>query len=637
MADTIMADGERQSISPLSSPVTAGSPMQILLGIGTASAFDQRSGLAALQHLNCTVSAGSSPGKYIAPRLRRSVSPVLPATVLSKRPLATDDSPKWQDKNIFFPAAIVDSIPLNSSPPNLSPPPPPPPPKCRWLIGATCHLTLEPTSPHREATLLIPAQPTPESGPPATPAYRRLFRTVCRATTTAEIFEGAWVKHGRFSAASLSTSLLDYIERGLILSFSHRAPSYDHFRVWIDSHLSQAGIMVDDASELGNDFFLLLLQDQANEQSALKHKFFFLNKYVDIFPWSPAFAPQELSNKTHPIWVELTNLHPSLRLRSAMEAVITENLGPVLYFPETKTLVHHTNPRILICWTMQEEIIDFLSLDDQGDTLLQQVTFLNHPQCCHNCKKPGHMMKDCTNPPHFRNDMRGRFNPPQSPLTPVGSPVVDSQEPASQPDSGPLVEPVPADGTTPIAAPFQVCPNVNSAIPFVPTSVVPTLNISVLGPTEESLLGDGHISDFSVPPVHLPIRTTRSVVSIQNIHNPEELANPDPVIQSPILADADLIRVSPKPLSPGLSSQGNSAGSKRWADYSSDSDDRADPSTNSPGGSRSVLSPHRNISADHQCERSPTSIHRYSQRFSIKAAARHSKRSGRGAGRRGKQ
>ncbi|CAM6098063.1 unnamed protein product [Calypogeia fissa] len=72
----------------------------------------------------------------------------------------------------------------------------------------------------------------------------------------------------------------------------------------------------DDASQLGSDFFLLLLQDHNHQKSALKQKLFFMSKYVDSFAWTPAFSTQSLSKRT--IWVELTNINTALRLKSTV-------------------------------------------------------------------------------------------------------------------------------------------------------------------------------------------------------------------------------------------------------------------------------------------------------------------------------
>ncbi|CAM6089405.1 unnamed protein product [Calypogeia fissa] len=362
---------------------------------------------------------GSSPTKYVSPRLRGSLSPTSPTTLLPKRVLVADAAPNWRS-NLLFGVTSNTAAPvptISSQNPSFA----------REVLGTTKLSRDTPVFPDEISAhpnvissndLVGPlAMPPPqldvhttlENDTPGTPAFRRLFRTACLSSNTRGLFNGARIKHGRFSAASLFTSLQDHSERGVILSFSQRAPSYDHFRIWIDSLMSQAGILIDDASQLGNDFFLLLLHDQANQRLVLKQKLFFLNKYVDIFPWTPAFAPHELSNKTRPIWVELTNLHPSLRLRSTVEGLIQDYIGPVLYFPETKTLVHHSNPRVLVRWTMSEDLIDFLSLEDNGNTLLQQVTFLNHPDCCHRCKRQGHQMKDCNNESHFRRDSQSRL------------------------------------------------------------------------------------------------------------------------------------------------------------------------------------------------------------------------------------
>ncbi|CAM6086612.1 unnamed protein product [Calypogeia fissa] len=74
MADTIMVDGECTATPPLS-PDAAGSPMQIHTIVDAVLGSGHFQGpLAILASLPCPP-AGCSPGKYIPPRLRRSVSP----------------------------------------------------------------------------------------------------------------------------------------------------------------------------------------------------------------------------------------------------------------------------------------------------------------------------------------------------------------------------------------------------------------------------------------------------------------------------------------------------------------------------------------------------------------------------------
>ncbi|CAM6098666.1 unnamed protein product [Calypogeia fissa] len=588
MADTEMTNGDYEVTSPCAPLPVPESPMQVRSCTGSNPVGYQCFGTDAAPTNSQLGLPTGSPTKYVAPRLRRSPSPASPLTVLAKRPLAADGLLHWRNNQTFRPANSSDITTLNS-PPDLSPPHKVlvahwgdatfPTGEGSSLPGSAALRGLGPSIADtsqapvdylsgghsvktHEVEHPVPVdESTTLEGPPATPAYRRLFRSVCKASFTKEIFEGARIKHGRFSAPSLSTSLHAHSERGVILSFSQRAQVYDHFRVWIDSHLANAGILVDDASQLGHDFFLLLLHDHDNQQLALKQKLFFLNK-------------------------------------STVEEVVSENLGPVLYFPETKTLVHHTNPRILIRWSMPEDIIDFLSLDDHGDTLLQQVTFLNHPDCCHQCKRPGHLLKDCTNPPHFRNDARNRLNTSVPQTAPVGSPVADSQP------VGP--RPAPLEETAPVLAKEVALP-------------VPLRQIN--SPTL---------------PVNLHIRTSLPEMQHRNDITVEDLPNPE-IAFNHVLVPELLPEVSPKPLSPGLSSQGHSAGSKRWADYSLDLDGGAALSTHSPGGGRIVLSPHVRNSSERQRDRSPESGHCDGPRFGIKNAARHSKRAGRGAGKRDNQ
>ncbi|CAM6115171.1 unnamed protein product [Calypogeia fissa] len=171
------------------------------------------------------------------------------------------------------------------------------------------------------------------------PLFRQLFRTVCEATPHQVVFEGARIRHAKISADTFLPALQDYSDRGIILAFTNRAPSFDHFKTWIMANMANVGIVIDDASQLGSDFFLQLLQDHSHKQVALKQKLFFMSKYVDSFAWTHDFSPQGLSKRTCPIWVELTNLNSALRLRSTVAVVVEEHLGPILHFSETGTLV----------------------------------------------------------------------------------------------------------------------------------------------------------------------------------------------------------------------------------------------------------------------------------------------------------
>ncbi|CAM6103277.1 unnamed protein product [Calypogeia fissa] len=453
----------------------------------------------------------------------------------------------------------------------------------------------------------------------ATPAFRKLFRTVCHATPQQNVFEGAKVRRAKVSAAALFPAFQDYATRGVILSFSNRAPSFDLFQAWISTNMAQAGITIDDASQLGNDFFLLLLHDQANQQLALKEKLFFHSKFVDSFPWTPEFSPHALAHQTKPIWVELTNLHSSLRLRATVEEVIQDNLGPILHFPETGTLVHHNNPRILIRWRMTEEPADFLALEDHGDTLLQKVTFLNHPDVCHRCKRTDHLLRDCNFPPHFRKEVQHRLSPSRH------RPVAASHQTHLRQEDGPQI----ANGVQ-----FEEHGNSQSDlnIPILQTGLVPPAEVSVA--VDEQLgapLGDQNIAmeppaDVPPLPVHLRIRTSSLSKGGPVEGLPVELVSPTvsiPDVPGELMIDL----TCHSPLAPAEIEH-----LPRWADYSSASDTEVqrhsqllDPehgkSKDTTG--RKVLSPPmHNHNSQRQRDRSPNSHRRSQPRFNPKAAAR---------------
>ncbi|CAM6097352.1 unnamed protein product [Calypogeia fissa] len=237
MSDILMAKGDCTAVSPSSPEVAIGSPMQIH-NFSDGVLDGQSPGLAPLQgpdpFTSCAHSslAGCSPGKYILPCLRRSALPASPSTLLTKRPLAVEESLSWWDNLVFWGSAIAASATPATSPPNRSPPP-----QCRWLNGAlqrlhrivlayvgavpgeSALLSLAPELQHSfvhsggaspanqldpSSTPSLPAvvgppfpahtKPPTESIKPGTPAYRRLLQTVCQASNTREVFEGARIK-----------------------------------------------------------------------------------------------------------------------------------------------------------------------------------------------------------------------------------------------------------------------------------------------------------------------------------------------------------------------------------------------------------------------------------------------------------
>ncbi|CAM6086266.1 unnamed protein product [Calypogeia fissa] len=176
---------------------------------------------------------------------------------------------------------------------------------------------------------------------------------------------------------------------------------------------------------------------------------------------------------------------------------------------------------------MSEDLIDFLSLEDNGDTLLQQVTFLNHPDCCHRCKRQGHLMKDCTNEPHFRHDSQSRPNLQQAGtdieeapavlLHPVVPPVGSLHQPqdlsASPFVADPLVRspaavtgdtdcPPPVGNTVPIS-------NLPAVSPLIPPNLIPSDSITMEVECFDDDPGRAPLSVTSPSlPDHLRIRTT---------------------------------------------------------------------------------------------------------------------------------
>ncbi|CAM6096330.1 unnamed protein product [Calypogeia fissa] len=531
-----MAEGATCELPP--SPAAPGSPMQIISGPGVFSV--PASPRAPTVQTSTQYALTSSPtGKYVSPRLRGGISPASPSSGTLKRTLAAVEELSWRNNQMAIPNGSVELISPTSSSPNRLPP-------HKVLVAhwgtanfatpagdgsSTCAVvnTSGPTAPDlilqrengdsrpsaSQSGPLSPAaragptspveqhSPAPESDPPATPAFRRLFRSACRASNTGDIFVGARIKHGRFSAAALLLSLLYHSTRGIILSFSHRAPSYDHFRVWLDSHFLQAGILIDDASQLSNDFFLVLLHDHANQLLALKQKLFFLNK----------------------------------------------------------------------------------------------------------------------------NDARSRTNPISAPIAPTDAPVADTTAPVASPGpdqtfhrpsfdvpslaDGGFLAPVARSLSSPTRGVWwRVEPVVVEPVTSLPPS--PTL------------------------PANLRIRTGRNVAPpVDNTTSGNLPATTSAALLAHTSEGAP--KVSSSPSSPAISSKGNSAGSKSWADYSLDFDGAATPPVLSPGGSRQILSPLATQPLDRQRERSPEARQRESHHCSIKAAARNSQRQGRGAGRRGKR
>ncbi|CAM6101642.1 unnamed protein product [Calypogeia fissa] len=583
--------------------------------------------------------------KYVSPH-RRSVSsmPASPSAA-HKRPLshspsalhlsAPSPSPAWRNNTVFQEHSYHEEISHDSSPTHLSPPHKVRVPHWPYAASTDTGRPSFPSPPRDCSTVgmdisstipLVAEVPTPSDSPVATPICRRLFRTVCLASPQQVVFEGARVRHAKISAATLLPAFQDYSDRGIILSFTNRAPSFDHFNTWITANMAHAGITIDGASQLGNDFFLLLLQDRNHQQSALKQKLFFMNKYVDSFAWTPAFSTQSISNCTRPIWVELTNLNSSLRLRSTVEAVVEQHLGPILHFPETGTLVHHTNPRVLVRWNMDEDPADFLSLDDNDDTLLQKVTFLNHPDCCYRCKRTDHALVDCKFPAHFPHDAKSRYSPPLARRSVAGSPPPeDSPRPASE------AAPIPTCGldstreSLPAHATEQVYGDVSTGIPSFSNPGGGVLDTrDQAGGTLE------YTSDLQLP-VHLRVRTSTPVRTVSGVDLPALGVD---VLVAPCNGPAVEGDSIPGGIEMEFSPLCTKDGANRWADYSSASDSeihrhhstQAEHPAHHPTASRGrmiLLPPLAHNSSARQRDHSPSRHRRGPKRFNPKVAARH--------------
>ncbi|CAM6085018.1 unnamed protein product [Calypogeia fissa] len=171
---------------------------------------------------------GSSPTKYVSPRLRGSMSPTSPTTLLPKCVLAVDAAPNWRSNLLFgVDSNTVAPVPtISSQNPSLAHEAHGTPqlsrarPVCRDEISvhpndtSSNHLV----GPSAMAPPLRAAHHPLEDETPGTPAFRRLFRTACLSSNTRGLFDGARIKHSRFSAASLFTSLQDHSERGVIVT-----------------------------------------------------------------------------------------------------------------------------------------------------------------------------------------------------------------------------------------------------------------------------------------------------------------------------------------------------------------------------------------------------------------------------------
>ncbi|CAM6127978.1 unnamed protein product [Calypogeia fissa] len=284
---------------------------------------------------------------------------------------------------------------------------------------------------------------------------------------------------------------------------------------------------------------------------------------------------------------------------------------------------------------MSEDLIDFLSLEDNGDTLLQQVTFLNHPNCCHRCKRQGHQMKDCSNEPHFRRDSQSRLTLQQTSTDTEEAAIVPPQDatpPVIPPQQGsppqvltarlPQFDHAVRDSNTNTAdidstPPVRITVPISNIIASKPLFSPPSVEDPVVATSlEDRVLLLDPSSDLAQQsttsptlPIHLCIRTSSGPVNA-GMSPPRSAfflgseVPPQPPLKSPVPESSRM--ADPLLHPPGISpsNHGNSSGSKRWADYSLDSENELETLSHTPGGSRLVISPHQLTVEPRQRDRS---------------------------------
>ncbi|CAM6110385.1 unnamed protein product [Calypogeia fissa] len=138
MAELSMTDGDCVMVSLPLSPVGEESPMQICSRSQFSNGVVLPGGHCGSPASSPAASVGGSPGKYIAPRLRRSASPAAPtasATVLTKRPLSMAEPLVWRNNPAEQRSLGGTTCNANYSPPSSSPPPPPPQQDAGGVLG----------------------------------------------------------------------------------------------------------------------------------------------------------------------------------------------------------------------------------------------------------------------------------------------------------------------------------------------------------------------------------------------------------------------------------------------------------------------------------------------------------------------
>ncbi|CAM6116153.1 unnamed protein product [Calypogeia fissa] len=121
MADSVMTKGDSTFSPPHSVPVEVGSPMHVNMEFVSGTISPTSLGARSLLFSSQLTVAGGSPGKYVAPRLRRAVPLASPSTISTKRPLSVGDPLNWRTSPAFRSSDSPESH-TSLSPPNCSPP-----------------------------------------------------------------------------------------------------------------------------------------------------------------------------------------------------------------------------------------------------------------------------------------------------------------------------------------------------------------------------------------------------------------------------------------------------------------------------------------------------------------------------------
>ncbi|CAM6097216.1 unnamed protein product [Calypogeia fissa] len=118
--------------------------------------------------------------------------------------------------------------------------------------------------PVREVQQLVPQSPRDNVTP------QSLFRTVCNTGPAFVIGPSTRVIRSVVTADSFYPAIYDFSTRAVIFSFSARAPSFEAFKEWLVQAWEPSYIRFEDASQLGNNFYMVLLFDSQHQQAALQ-------------------------------------------------------------------------------------------------------------------------------------------------------------------------------------------------------------------------------------------------------------------------------------------------------------------------------------------------------------------------------